>query len=101
MYRLDVSEPAEKDLLDIVKYIAFRLSLLMSAAQMMEIFEEAILSLAESTERCTLIADKPLAHLKYRKLMVKNYIILSINEKERVVDIERILYARRSWKRFI
>ncbi|MFH5836748.1 type II toxin-antitoxin system RelE/ParE family toxin [Proteiniclasticum sp. C24MP] len=51
MYRLDVSEPAEKDLLDIVKYIAFRLSLLMSAAQMMEIFEEAILSLAESTER--------------------------------------------------
>lgn len=101
-YRLEVTEPAEKDLLDIVRYISSQISSPISAIQMMELFEEAILSLAESPERCPLIADERLSHLRYRKLIVKNYIIFfSINEKERIVDIERILYARRNWLRFI
>ncbi|HBG16880.1 MAG TPA: hypothetical protein DDW93_08890 [Firmicutes bacterium] len=38
----------------------------------------------------------------YRKLIVKNYIVFfTINEKSKVVDVERILYARRDWLRIL
>lgn len=101
-YRVDLSEPAEKDLIDIVKYIASQLSAPMSAYHMMEMFEEAMESLSDSPQRCPLIADERLSQLGYRKLIVKNYIVFfSVDEKNKVVDIERILYARRDWLRFI
>ena len=101
-YSVDLSEPTEKDLIDIVKYIASQLSSPMSAYHMMEIFEEAMASLSDSPQRCPLIADKRLSQLGYRKLIVKNYIVFfSIDEKNRVVDVERILYARRDWLRYI
>jgi toxin ParE1/3/4 len=47
-YRVDVSEPAENDLRDIVRYIASQLSAPISATRMMELFEEAMLSLSDS-----------------------------------------------------
>lgn len=101
-YRIDLSEPAEKDLIDIVKYIASQLSVPMSAYHMMEMFEEAIASLSDSPQRCPLIADERLSQLGYRKLIIKNYIVFfSVDEKNMVVDIERILYSRRDWLRFI
>jgi len=101
-YRVDIAEPAERDLIDIVKYISTQLSAPMSAYLMMEVFEEAMTSLSYSPQRCPLIADERLAQLGYRKLAVKNYIVfLSVDEKNKVVDVERILFARRDWLRFI
>ncbi len=101
-YRVDLSEPAEKDLIDIVKYIASQLSSPMSAYHMMEIFEEAMASLSDTPESCPLITEERLSQLGYRKLIVKNYIVFfSVDEKNKVVDVERILYARRNWLRYI
>lgn len=101
-YSVDLSEPAEKDLIDIVKYIASQLSSPMSAYHMMDIFEEAIANQSYSPQRCPLIADERLSVLGYRKLMVKNYIVFfSVDEKNKVVDVERILYERRDWHRYI
>lgn len=101
-YRVDLSEPAEKDLIDIVKYIASQLSSPMSAYHMMEIFEEAMASLSDTPQRCPLITEERLSQLGYRKLIVKNYIVFfSVDEKNKVVDVERILYARRNWLRYI
>lgn len=101
-YRVDLSEPAEKDLIDIVKYIASQLSTPMSAYHMMEMFEESMESLSDSPKRCPLIVDERLAQMGYRKIIVKNYIVFfSIDEENKVVDVERILYARRDWLRFI
>jgi plasmid stabilization system protein ParE len=43
-----------------------------------------------------------LASMGYRKLQVKNYIaFFTINEKDGVVDVERILYTRRDWLRIL
>lgn len=101
-YSVDLSEAAEKDLIDIVKYIASQLSSPMSAYHMMEIFEEAMVSLSDSPQRCPLIADERLSQLGYRKLIAKNYIVFfSVDEKNRVVNVERILYARRDWLRYV
>jgi len=101
-YRVDVSEAAESDLGDIVRYIASQLSAPITVLQMMELLEEAMTGLSNLPERCPLVADERLSQMGYRKLMVKNYIVFfSIDEKNKVVDVERILYGRRDWLRFL
>jgi len=87
-YRVDVSEPAENDLKDIVRYIASQLSAPISALQMMELLEEAMSRLSNMPQRCPLVADERLSQMGYRKLPIKNYVVFfSIDEKNKVVDI--------------
>lgn len=101
-YRVDVSEPAENDLRDIVRYIASQLSAPISALHMMELLEEAMVGLSDMPQRCPLVADERLSQMGYRKLIVKNYVVFfSVDEKNKVVDVERILYGRRDWLRIL
>ncbi len=101
-YRVYVSEPAANDLKDIVRYIASQLSAPVPALNMMELLEEAMLGLSEMPQRCPLVADERLSQMGYRKLPVKNYFVFfSIDEKNKVVDVERILYGRRDWLRIL
>lgn len=101
-YRVDVSEPAENDLRDIVRYIASQLSAPISALHMMALLEEAMAALSDMPQRCPLVADELLSQMGYRKLTIKNYVVFfSIDEKNKVVDIERILYSRRDWARIL
>lgn len=100
-YRVDISEPTENDLRDIVRYISAQLSAPMTALKMMDTMEEAIARLALMPQKC-FVTDEKLAMLGYRKLPVKNYIVFfTIDEKLKVVDVERILYARRDWQRIL
>lgn len=97
-FRVDVSEPAENDLGEIIRYIASQLSVPISALRMMELLEEAMEGLSDMPQRYPVVADERLAQMGYGKLPVKNYIVFfSIDEKNKVVDIERILYGRRDW----
>ncbi|NLA25844.1 MAG: type II toxin-antitoxin system RelE/ParE family toxin [Firmicutes bacterium] len=97
-YRIDISEPAENDLREIVRYISAQLSAPMTAMEMLEAMEQTIVSLEEMPHRASAVADERLASIGYRKLIVKNYIIFfSIDEKAKV-DVERILYGRRNWR---
>jgi toxin ParE1/3/4 len=101
-YRVDVSEPAEDDLLEIVRHIASQLAAPISALNMMEILEDRITSLSDLPQSYPLVADERLSQMGYRKLPVKNYFVFfSIDEKNKVVDIERILYGRRDWMRIL
>ena len=101
-YRVDISEPAENDLRNIVRYISAQLSAPITALKMMDIIEEAISELAFMPQKCPFVADERLAMLGYHKLPVKNYIVFfTIDEKLKVVDIERILYARRNWRHIL
>lgn len=101
-YRVDVSEPAENDLRDIVRYIASQLSAPVSALKMMELLEEAMAGLSDMPQRYSYAADERLSQMGYRKLTVKNYVVFfSIDEQNKVVDIERILYGRRDWLRIL
>lgn len=97
-YRIDVSEPAENDLRDIVRYISAQLSAPMTALEMLNNIEEAVMSLTVMPQKCPFVTDERLATMGYRKLLVKNYIVFfTIDEKSKAVDVERILYARRDW----
>ena len=65
---------------------------------MMDTIEEALTKLADMPDSYPLVRDDRLASMGYRRLEVKNYTaFFTINDKERVVDVERILYARRDW----
>jgi len=97
-YRVDISEPAENDLRDIARYISAQLSVPVTAMKMMEAIEEALSKLSDMPHGYPLLRDDRLASMGYRRVDVKNYTaFFTINEKEKVVDVERILYARRDW----
>lgn len=97
-FRVEVSEPAENDLVDIVRYITSQLSSPVSALNMLEKIEEAMAGLTDLPQRCPFVRDEHLSQLGYRKLIVKNYVVFfSIDEKNKTVNIERILYFRRDW----
>ncbi len=101
-YRVDVSEPAENDLRDIVRYISSQLSAPLTATKMMDALEDAITGLADMPQKCSIVTDKRLASMGYHKLAVKNYIVFfTIDEQLETVNIERILYARRDWFRIL
>lgn len=101
-YRVDLSEPAENDLVMIVRYIASQLNSPISALNLLELLEKQMASLSKSPQRYSLVADERLSKLGYRKLPVKNYVVFfSIDEKSKVVDIERILYGRRDWMQIL
>lgn len=98
-YRIDISEPAENDLRDIVRYISAQLLAPMTAMEMLEAMEQAMASLEEMPHRVPAVTDERLASIGYHKLIVKNYIIFfSTDEKAKVVEVERILYGRRNWR---
>ena len=101
-YRVDISEPAEHDLRGIVRYISAQLDAPITAMKMMDAIEEAIGGLEDMPRKSPPVTDERLAAMGYRKLMVKNYIIFfTIDEKNKIVDIERILYSRRDWLRIL
>ena len=101
-YRVDISEPAEEDLRDIVRYISAQLSVPMTAIKMIEAIEEALSKLSDMPRGYPLLRDERLASMGYRRVDIKNYTaFFTINEKEKVVDVERILYARRDWSNLL
>ncbi len=101
-YSVDISEPAENDLRDIIRYVSSQLSAPVSALKLMSLLEEAMGSLSNNPQRCPILVDERLSQLGYRKLIVKKYVVFfSIDEINKVVDVERILYGRRDWIRIL
>ncbi|MDA8334505.1 MAG: type II toxin-antitoxin system RelE/ParE family toxin [Peptococcaceae bacterium] len=97
-YKIAVSEPAENDLRDIVRYISSQLSAPITALKMMDTIEEAIAGLSDIPKTYPLLSDDRLQTMGYHKLLVKNYIVFfSVDDNSNTVNVERILYARRDW----
>jgi len=97
-YEVYLSKPAENDLREIVNYISSQFLAPMTAQTMLETFEDAIAGLADMPAGYPQVTDERLLSMGYRKLFVRNYIaFFTINEKEKTVAVERILYARRDW----
>ena len=101
-YRIDVSDPAENDLRNIIRYITTSLSAPITATKMLDLFEDALMRLADMPQKYPTVTEERLSSMGYRKLPVKNYIVFfTIDEKDKVVNVERILYARRDWLRIL
>ena len=102
VYRISLTEPSENDLRDIAKYISYQLNAPTTALNMIQTIKAAIAKLETMALAYPLVRDDRLATLGYRLLPVKNYIAFYIvNEKEKTVDVDRILYNRRDWQNIL
>ena len=102
VYRVNITEHAENDLKEIVRYISAQLGAPTTAINMMRTIRKAVSKLEAGAFLHPLVRDDRLAAIGYRALIIKNYIAFYIiNEKEKVVDVDRVLYGRRDWQTLI
>lgn len=98
MYKIVVTDPAQKDLQNAVSYISNELKNKNAALNLVSLVEEKINSLTEMPERYALIDDEILLKEGFRLMKIENYLLFYIVRKEsQTVVIQRFLYARRDW----
>ncbi len=98
MYKIIVTEPAQKDLRDAVSYISNGLKNNQAAVNLIDLVEKTVNSLTGMPERYAVADDEILAREGFRFITIKNYLLFYIVRKEtETVVIERFLYARRDW----
>jgi len=101
-YKVNITEPAENDLHDIVHYISSQLNAPIAALHMIQTMKESIAQLKTTAHAYPIVRDDRLASMGYRPLVIKNYIVFYVvNEKEKLIDVDRILYARRDWQNIL
>lgn len=101
-YGVEITQPAQLDLIGIYTYIANALKEPRTARRVYLSIKQEIMTLSTRPERCQVISEQPYAELGVRKLLVDNYIAFYIADKERrKVSILRILYNRREWQQIL
>ena len=98
MYKIIVTEPAQKDLVDAVSYISNKIKNKRAAFNLLDLVEENVKSLSTMPERYAVADDEILSREGFRFIPIKNYLLFYIVRKEtQTVVIQRFLYARRDW----
>jgi len=101
-YDVRHSDPAIDDLADILRHFLEVKKEPQIAMNLLDTIGENVGNLSTMPHRCPLVGDEFLASLGYRLLIVGNYnAFFTIDEGKRVVNIERILYARRDWQNIL
>jgi plasmid stabilization system protein ParE len=98
-YKIIIFPAAKQDLIDIIEYLNKYLNTLSPQAAIRQYDEivEKIGSLAEIPSRCPLLKSNELRQKGYRALIVNNYLVFCIINKD-TVEIRRILYGRRQYE---
>ena len=97
-YEIKLSIKAKDDLKSIVLYIKNNLNEPAIANKYSKIIREEIKTLEYSPQKFAVIDDKSIRDLKIRKLIIKNYIAFyRVNEENKIVNVERILYGASNW----
>lgn len=94
-YKIKIFPTAGQDLEDVIEYLNT-----LSPAAALKYYDQIvseIASLAKMPERCPRPKDLALAAKGYRCLIVKNYLVFYVIIGD-VVQIHRILYARRDYQ---
>lgn len=101
-YKLIVSKEAHKDIDDIVHYIAVELVNPAAAAGFLEDVEKSYHTVVNNPRMYSLCQDARLSREGYRKIVIKNYLILyRIDDEAQAVFIVRILYSGRYYAELI
>ena len=96
-YRVVITEPAEADIMDIHTYIAKELNVPTAARNMVLDIRKALRTLSFSPQGFPKVRDNRLAAKGYRWIPVKKYMAFyTIDEPDKIVNVERILYGGRN-----
>ena len=98
-YRVDISGLAKKDIRDAAAYIREELLSPIAAENTTEAILDGIFTLESMPARIPLVRDERLANMQIRGLSIKNYTaFFRISEKQKIVEVVRVLYSRRDWQ---
>ncbi len=93
-YRLTMSKEAQDDIDDIVQYISLRLANPGAASDFLDDVVKSFTSVTDNPRMYSYCADKRLQKDGYRKIAIKNYLVIyRIVEDKKVVYIVRIIYG--------
>ena len=93
-YKVKIYPAAKQDLLDIVDYLNTLSQ--DTALRYYDLLTEEVASLSYMPERCPRPRDLALAAKGYRCLLVKNYLVFYVVDRD-TVQIRRVLYGRRDY----
>ncbi|GHU51708.1 hypothetical protein FACS1894127_7980 [Clostridia bacterium] len=101
-YRVNITEPAKNDLMEIDDYISVELNAPVAAEHFLDSVKKTFELVAFSPKSYPKVRDDRLAACGYRWISIKNYIAFYVvNDEEKAVNIERVLYGRRDWTRIL
>ena len=101
-YLIEVTESAQADLREIIRYIQTDLTSPRTADIFLKGIEEAMEQLSFMPEKFQLVRDDYLASKGYRSTHYKNYLIFYIIDHHmQTVFIHRILHTSRQWEYLI
>lgn len=101
-YKLIVSKEAQKDIDDIVHYIAVELVNPAAAAGFLDDLEKSYHAVVNNPRMYSLCIDTRLSRDGYRKIVIKNYLILyRIDDEAKAVFVVRIIYSGRNYAELI
>ena len=97
IYKLLVSKEADEDIEDIVLYIVSELHNPSAASAFLDDVEKSYHNMVENPAMYSLCNDYRLSNGGYRKIVIKNYLILyRINEENKTVIVVRVVYGGRN-----
>ena len=97
-YKILVSESYHRDIRSIINYITNDIDAPFAAADFLDDIEKIISSLSHMPYRYNLVDDTYLQNKKFRKCIIKNFIIFyNVHEESKTVMIHRILHTRQNW----
>lgn len=98
-YKVQLSNKAKDDYKSIIRYIRYELLEPNIAEKYAELIRNELNSLEYQPQKFAIIDYDIIKKYNFRKLIVKNYIAFyRINEDEKIVNVERILYSGTDWK---
>ena len=98
-YKVQLSIQAKNDYKSIVRYIKCELLEPIIAEKYAELIRNELNSLEYQPQKFAIIDYDIIKKYNFRKLIIKNYIAFyRINEDEKIVNVERILYGATDWK---
>ena len=97
-YKIQFSKDARNDLMDTYSYIKHNLQEPVIAKRLIAKIREEINRLKDDPTIYVIIKDEIIKKREIRKTKVNNYIVFyRVKEQNKIVEIVRIMYARRNW----
>lgn len=98
-YKVQLSIQAKNDYKSIIRYIKYELLEPIIAEKYAKLIKNELNSLEYQPQKFAIIDYDIIKKYNFRKLIIKNYIAFyRINEDEKIVNVERILYNGTEWK---
>ena len=101
-YKLLVTHEAERDIDNIVQYIAGELKNRTAAIGFLNDVEEAYLSVVQQPHMYSYCNDNRLREKEYRKIHLRNYIMVyRVSDNEESIIVLRVFYGRMDYLKLL